>query len=271
MEGPPLGPGGEDITWPDHVGPRGRKASSTRKIKPQTSNLTVVTLTTRLSFTFGWLVGDVEWAMGVVRGAHGGEWGDFFHRSGAPIEGAPERLMEAFLTWRGIPLARSLAPLPRRAQRPHVRPPGPGMLGNAAVARMMARGARQHSSSSSNRRTVSITTLPPRSRATAATRATNVRDLARATKPNGAHVLQPVHLHPPRNCQLTTPTAGHQRHADYGRSGTIGGRHATHPPTRSSIQTGGATTPATTPRSHSDPGAPGVTCRDPTNTAAVGT
>ena len=28
-EGPPLGPGGEDITWPDQVAPRGRKASST--------------------------------------------------------------------------------------------------------------------------------------------------------------------------------------------------------------------------------------------------
>ena len=39
MEGPPLGPGGEDITWPDQVAPRGRKASSTRKIKPETSNL----------------------------------------------------------------------------------------------------------------------------------------------------------------------------------------------------------------------------------------
>ena len=39
MEGPRLGPGGEDITWPDQVAPRGRKASSTRKIKPQTSNL----------------------------------------------------------------------------------------------------------------------------------------------------------------------------------------------------------------------------------------
>ena len=39
MECPPLGPGGEDITWPDQVAPRGRKASSTRKIKPQTSNL----------------------------------------------------------------------------------------------------------------------------------------------------------------------------------------------------------------------------------------
>ena len=39
MEGPPLGPGGEDITWPDQVAPRGRKATSTRKIKPQTSSL----------------------------------------------------------------------------------------------------------------------------------------------------------------------------------------------------------------------------------------
>ena len=38
MKGPPLGPGGEDITWPDQVVPRGRKASTTRKIKPQTSN-----------------------------------------------------------------------------------------------------------------------------------------------------------------------------------------------------------------------------------------
>ena len=39
MEGPPLGRRGEDITWPNQVAPRGRKASSTRKIKPQTSNL----------------------------------------------------------------------------------------------------------------------------------------------------------------------------------------------------------------------------------------
>ena len=38
MEGPPLGPGGEDITWPNQVAPRGQNASSTRKIKPQTSN-----------------------------------------------------------------------------------------------------------------------------------------------------------------------------------------------------------------------------------------
>ena len=42
MEGPPLGPGGEDITWPDQVAPCGRKASSTRKIKPQTSNLSTL-------------------------------------------------------------------------------------------------------------------------------------------------------------------------------------------------------------------------------------
>ena len=43
MKGDPLGPGGEDITWPDHVAPRGRKASSTRNLKPQTSNLTHTT------------------------------------------------------------------------------------------------------------------------------------------------------------------------------------------------------------------------------------
>ena len=39
MKGPPLGPGGEDITWPDQVAPRGLKACSTRKIKHQTSNI----------------------------------------------------------------------------------------------------------------------------------------------------------------------------------------------------------------------------------------
>ena len=39
MQGPPLGPGAEDITWPNQVAPRGRKASSTRKLKPQTSDL----------------------------------------------------------------------------------------------------------------------------------------------------------------------------------------------------------------------------------------
>ena len=38
MRGPPLGPGGEDITWPDQVAFRGRMASITREIKPQTSN-----------------------------------------------------------------------------------------------------------------------------------------------------------------------------------------------------------------------------------------
>ena len=49
MEGPPLAPGGEDITWPDQVAPRGRKASSTRKIKPQTSNLSAICVTVTLA------------------------------------------------------------------------------------------------------------------------------------------------------------------------------------------------------------------------------
>ena len=42
MKGPPLGPGGEDITWPDQVAPRGRRTSSTRNVKPQTSNLSTL-------------------------------------------------------------------------------------------------------------------------------------------------------------------------------------------------------------------------------------
>ena len=59
---------------------------------------TFITLTTRLRFTFGWLVGDPEWTTGVVCGAHGNEWGDSLHRSGGLVEGAPERLMAAYLT-----------------------------------------------------------------------------------------------------------------------------------------------------------------------------
>ena len=39
MKGPPLGPGGEDITWRDQAAPWGRKAPSTRHLNPQTSNL----------------------------------------------------------------------------------------------------------------------------------------------------------------------------------------------------------------------------------------
>ena len=37
MKGPPLGPGGEPITWPDQMGPLGRRTSSTPENKPQTS------------------------------------------------------------------------------------------------------------------------------------------------------------------------------------------------------------------------------------------
>ena len=190
---------------------------------------TVVTLAGRLPFTFCWLVWDAEWVMRVVRGAHGGELADFFHCSGALIQGAPERLMAAYLMWRGIPLPRSLAPLARCAQQPHVPPPRPGTYGNAAVARMITGGARHNSSSSSTRRTATITTLPPRSRAHSSNQGHKCARSGTiwgqpATKPNSLHALPPVHLHPPRNRQLITPTAGHQRQADYGRSGTIGGQ-----------------------------------------------
>ena len=99
--------------------------------------------------------------MGVVRGAHGGERGDLFHRSWALTSRLTERLMATYLTWRGIPLPRSLTPLALCAPLPHVPPPRPGTYGNGAVARMMAGGARHHSSSSSSRRTTTITTLWP--------------------------------------------------------------------------------------------------------------
>ena len=107
----------------------------------------VVTLTTRLPIAFGWLVRDVEGAMGIARGAHGAERGEFFHRGGAMTPGATETLMAAYLMWRGIPPPRSLQPLVQRAQQPHVPQPQPGTYGNAAVARMMARGTRLEGSS----------------------------------------------------------------------------------------------------------------------------
>ena len=44
MKGPPLGPDGEDNTWPDQVAPRGRRTPSTRQVKPQTSNLPIIGL-----------------------------------------------------------------------------------------------------------------------------------------------------------------------------------------------------------------------------------
>ena len=39
MKAPPQGPGADDITWPGQVAARGRRTPSTRKDKPQTSNL----------------------------------------------------------------------------------------------------------------------------------------------------------------------------------------------------------------------------------------
>ena len=50
MKGPPLGLGGEDVTWRDQVAPWGRKASSTRKAKPQTSNLVQMDLKLKPEF-----------------------------------------------------------------------------------------------------------------------------------------------------------------------------------------------------------------------------
>ena len=146
----------------------------------------LLTLTTRLPFTFGWLVDDAKWAMGVVCGAHVHEWGDSSRRSRGMVERAPERLMAAYLTVKGIPLPRKLVPVARRAHQPFVPPPQPGTYGNAAVATITAGGAQHHSSSTSTRRTATITTQP-RSRTRAATRDINVRALA----PSGTGAPRP--------------------------------------------------------------------------------
>ena len=114
--------------------------------------------------------------MGIARGTHGAKWGNFFHRGGAVTPGATKRLMAAYLTWRGIPPPRNLESLIQCTLQPHVPPPQPGTYGNAAVARMMARGTRLDGSSYSPQRTTATITNPlPRSRATTATMATNVR------------------------------------------------------------------------------------------------
>ena len=133
--------------------------------------------------------------------------GDFLHRGGAMTPRATERLMAAYLTWRGIPPPRSLESLMQRTLQPHVPPPQPGTYGNAAVARMMARGTRLDSSSYSPRRTTAtITTPPPRYRATTATRATNVR--ARTSAATSSTSPHPSTSAPPK------PAAeSHQQHA----------------------------------------------------------
>ena len=99
--------------------------------------------------------------MGIARGAHRAEWGDFIHRGAAMTLGATEMLMAAYLTWRGIPPPRSLESLIQRTLQPHDPPPQPGTYGNAAVARMMARGTRLDGSSYSPRRTTATITTPP--------------------------------------------------------------------------------------------------------------
>ena len=149
--------------------------------------------------------------MGIARGAHGAEWGNFFHRGGALTPGATGWLRAAYLTWRGIPPPRSLQSLVQRARQPHVPPPQPGTYCNAAVARMMARGTQLNGSSYSPRRTTAtITTLPPRSHATTATRATNVRAQTSAatssTSPSPSTSAPPTPIPAPHQQHTTDAT-----------------------------------------------------------------
>ena len=235
----------------------------------------VVTLTTRLPIAFGWLVGYAEPAMGIARGAHGAEWGDSFQRGGAMTPGATERLMAAYLRWRGIPPPRSLQSLIQRTLQPHVPPPQPGTYGNAAVARMMARGTWLDGSSYSPRRpTATITTPPPRSRATTATRATNVRVRTPAatssTSPNPFTSAPPTPAAEPhqQHAADVTLTTGDRAPSRAGtpqspRQERASKRAAQRQPTQHHAATGSRGHRASPARSGALPG--------PTNTGAVGT
>ena len=228
---------------------------------------TVVTLTTRLPFAFSWLVGDAEWAMGVVCGAHGAEWGEFFHRSRGPDRGGDREADGGLSHMEGhtpptqphtIGTARPTAAHPTAAAG-HVRQSGSGQDDGRRcpapqVLLLLPENRDHHHPPAPITRQSSDQGHPCTCSGTLRRR--------RATRPSGLHVLQPIHLHPPRTCHLTTQTAHCQRHADYGRSGTIESRHATKRPTRACVQTGSTTIPATTPRGHRDPGAPGITCQE---------
>ena len=116
--------------------------------------------------------------------------------------------MAAYLTWRGIPPPRSLRPLVQRAQQPHVPPPQPGTYGNAAVAGMTARDTRLDGRSYSSWRT--MTTLPPRSCATTATRAMNARARTSAatssTSPSPSTSAPPAPVATPHQQRATDAT-----------------------------------------------------------------
>ena len=235
----------------------------------------IVTLTTRLPIAFGWLVGDAEWAMGIACGPHGAKWGNIFHRGGVMTPRATERLMAAYLTWRGIPPPRSLHSLIQRTLQPPVPPPQPGTYGNAAVARMMARGTLLDGSSYSPRRTTAtITMTPPRSRATSATRATNVqaRTLAAtsSTSPNPSTSAPPTpvaerHQQHAADATRTTgyPAPSRARTAQSPRQERASKRAAQQQPTQHHTTTGS--------RGHRASPAGSGALPSPTNTGAVGT
>ena len=183
--------------------------------------------------------------------------------------------MAAYLTWGGIPPPRSLRTLVKRAQQPQVPPPQRGTDGNAAVARMIARGTRLEVSSYSPRRTTAtITTLPPRSRATTATRATNVRARTSAatssTSPSPSTSAPPTPVAAPHQQRATdaTRTMGDQAPSWGGtpqspRQEGASKRAAQRQPTQHHTATG--------IRGHRAPPAGSGAIPSPTNTGAVGT
>ena len=83
----------------------------------------VVSLLTNLTHHFGWFERDTEWAMGLVQGLHGHEWWKIVLRGGAWVLDGHQRLMEAWIRWRGFS-----PPLPPLRLRPLLKQAGHGYI-----------------------------------------------------------------------------------------------------------------------------------------------
>ena len=79
-------------------------------------------LTTRIFFAFSSLVGDAEWAMGIVPSSHSQEWGDFLRCSGRLLPGGHQRLKDSLADMEGAPHPQYRTAY-GRASQPTARPP----------------------------------------------------------------------------------------------------------------------------------------------------
>ena len=86
----------------------------------QKYRVVTIALTTRLSFTFSWLMKGAQWAIGIVRAAQGHERGGSLRCSRGLLLYAHKSQMAAWFTWRGIPITQHLQPVFQRANQPLV-------------------------------------------------------------------------------------------------------------------------------------------------------